>query len=218
MSSRSYSDLCGVARALDVVGERWALLIVREVTYGPKRFADLQRGLPGISANVLSHRLGELERDGVLVREKLGPPVSSMVYNLTPRGLALRGVLVALGAWGSGLEPHASSAEVLSVDAFALALQTTANPGAGEGANATIRLRIDGDFLTILRSPQGVDVTRDASLPVDATLTASMAALQRLVFGEALLAGELESGSVTAEGDLERLASFLRGFRAVVPV
>ncbi len=98
---RSYHDPCGVARALDVVGERWALLVVRELLLGPKRFTDLAGGLPGLSQNVLSQRLRELEDAGVVERVRLGPPVGSRVYRLTPRGAELEAVLLALARWGS---------------------------------------------------------------------------------------------------------------------
>src|SRR6266702_797200 len=92
---RSYGDSCGVARALDVVGERWALLVVRELLFGPKRYADLSRGLPGMSQNVLSQRLRELEQEGIMRRRKLGPPASIRVYELTERGQDLEPVLCA---------------------------------------------------------------------------------------------------------------------------
>src|SRR5699024_2664097 len=84
-------DLCGIARALDVVGERWALLVVRELLYGPKRFADLQRGLPGMSQNVLTQRLRDLEASGVLVRRRGLPPVMGQGYELTGSGRAHAG-------------------------------------------------------------------------------------------------------------------------------
>src|SRR5438874_2580370 len=98
---RSYDDPCGVARALDLIGERWALLVVRELLHGPKRFTDLRAGLPNASQNVLSYRLRDLEQAGVLTRRRLGPPVGSWVYELTERGHALEPVLFQLGCWGS---------------------------------------------------------------------------------------------------------------------
>src|ERR687893_724201 len=94
---RTYGDLCGIARALDVVGERWALLVVRELMFGPKRFVDLHRGLSGMSHNVLSQRLRELEDAGVVTRRVLGPPARIRAYELTPRGRDLEPVLIALG-------------------------------------------------------------------------------------------------------------------------
>src|SRR5437764_3058381 len=94
---RSYADSCGIARALDLVGERWALLVVRELLLGPKRFTDLRVGLPHLGPDVLSQRLRELEQAGIVRRRTLAPPAASKVYELTPRGRALEPVILALG-------------------------------------------------------------------------------------------------------------------------
>ncbi len=98
---RSYDQFCPAARALDVVGERWSLLIVRDLLAGPKRFKELREGLPGIATNLLSSRLRSLERDGVLRRSELPPPAGSVVYELTERGQALQPVLRELASWGT---------------------------------------------------------------------------------------------------------------------
>src|SRR5829696_7206603 len=98
---RTYGDGCAIAQALDLVGERWALLVARELLLGPKRYTDLRRGLPNASPNVLSQRLGELERAGVLRRRKLPPPAASRVYELTEWGMELEPVIVRLGRWGA---------------------------------------------------------------------------------------------------------------------
>jgi DNA-binding HxlR family transcriptional regulator len=100
-SLRTYGDPCGIARALDVVGERWALLVVRELLLGPKRFTDLRTGLPGASQNVLAQRLRELEQARVVRRRRLPPPARIWVYELTEWGLELEPVVLALGRWGS---------------------------------------------------------------------------------------------------------------------
>src|ERR1700737_1921647 len=100
-AKRTYDDPCGVARALGVVGERWALLVVRELLFGPKRFTDLSQGLPAMSQNVLSQRLRELEQAGIVCRRRLGPPARARVYELSERGMELEPVLMALARWGS---------------------------------------------------------------------------------------------------------------------
>src|SRR5215475_467381 len=100
-SKRTYGDACRFARALDVVGERWALLVVRELLFGPKRFGTLRSGLPGVSPNVLSQRLRELEDAGIVRHDRLPPPANVAVYALTDRGRALEPILVELGRWGS---------------------------------------------------------------------------------------------------------------------
>ena len=108
-AARHYDDPCGIARALDVIGDRWALLVVRELIFGPKRFVQLRSDLHGISPNVLAQRLRDLEEAGVLRRETLEPPASVPIYVLTGRGRALEPVLVELGRWGSR-EPVTTSA------------------------------------------------------------------------------------------------------------
>src|SRR4051795_1875956 len=100
---RTYGDRCGVARALDLVGDRWALLVVRELLLGAKRFSDLRAGLPGVSPDVLAQRLRELEEAGVVRRTKLPPPAAARVYELTERGAELEPVVLALGRWGSAV-------------------------------------------------------------------------------------------------------------------
>jgi DNA-binding HxlR family transcriptional regulator len=96
---RTYGDGCAIAHGLDLVGERWALLVVRELLLGPKRNTDLRRGLPGASPNVLSERLRELERAGVVRRRKLPPPAGSRVYELTDWGRELEQIMISLGRW-----------------------------------------------------------------------------------------------------------------------
>src|SRR5919202_1695418 len=103
---RRYEDACGAAHALDLVGERWALLVMRELMLGPKRFSDLRADLPGISANVLTQRLESLEAAGVLTRRKLPPPASAQVYELTPWGYESEPIFQALGRWATRSPLH----------------------------------------------------------------------------------------------------------------
>jgi DNA-binding HxlR family transcriptional regulator len=105
---RTYDDGCAAAHALDLVGERWALLVVRELLLGPKRFTDLRAGLPAVSSNVLSQRLRELEQAGVVRRRRLPPPAGSRVYELTDWGMELEPVIIRLGRWGPAT-PHWAS-------------------------------------------------------------------------------------------------------------
>src|SRR6266540_2349588 len=101
MTDRRYGQTCGIAHALDLVGERWALLVVRELLLGPKRFTDLREGLPGIGANVLASRLRELESAGVVQRRTLPAPAAATVYELTEYGRELEEPLLAFGRWGA---------------------------------------------------------------------------------------------------------------------
>src|SRR5437764_1438734 len=99
-TTRSYADACGIARALDVIGERWALLLVRELLLGPRRFSDLRRALPAASSNLVADRLREMRSRGVVDRRRLPPPAASDVYELTAWGRELEPIVLALGGWG----------------------------------------------------------------------------------------------------------------------
>src|SRR5215208_5385443 len=103
---RSYEDACGAAHALDLVGERWALLVIRELLLGPKRFSDLRADLPGISANTLTHRLEGLEEIGLVVRRRLPPPANAQVYELTPWGYEAEPIIQTLGRWATRSPGH----------------------------------------------------------------------------------------------------------------
>lgn len=209
---RSYRDLCGIARALDLVGERWALLVVRELLFGPKRFADLHRGLPGLSQNVLTQRLRDLEEAGVLTRRRALPPAAGLVYDLTERGRGLEPVLLALGQWGSPLPPKPDSAQELSPDALIVALRTTFNAAAAGAANlrGTVALHLPGDAFLLTLGP-GLDATRGDG-PADVALAGSVRAVQDLIFDKAGLAEAVTHGSVTVEGDEALLRRFLTVF------
>ena len=125
--TRTYGDACGIARALDIVGERWALMAVRELLLGPKRFTDLREGLPHASPNVLSQRLRDLEQAGIVRKRRLPPPAASQVYELTDRGQELAPVLDALGTWGSRL-PLPGPDATMSFDAHILSFRTLFDP------------------------------------------------------------------------------------------
>src|SRR5215470_4843058 len=101
MATRTYGQYCGFARALEVVGERWAMLVIRDLLVSPKRFTDLHNGLPGIPTNVLTARLKELEQAGVIQRRVLPRPTGSVIYELTEYGAELENVVVQLGRWGA---------------------------------------------------------------------------------------------------------------------
>src|SRR5919106_2416701 len=188
--ARHYDDPCGVARALDVVGERWTLLVVRELLFGPKRFSDLVRGLPGMSQNVLSQRLRELGDAGIVERRRLGPPVSGQVYELTERGAALRPVVIELARWGSRI-PTTSRAD-LSADALALALLTTFDADGAEDVRIALQL---GDDRFVAEATDGrLEIARGAQARTDAEVVTDAAGLRSVVFGDRPLAEAIAAG------------------------
>jgi DNA-binding HxlR family transcriptional regulator len=216
VGKRSYDDACGVARALGVVGERWALLVVRELLYGPKRFSDLSRGLPGMSHNVLSQRLRELEQAGVVRRRGLGPPAGARVYELTEHGLGLRPVLLALARWGSRL-PLAPGAR-LSVDALMFALQTTFEPPAAEGVQVRVELRFGDDRFDAHIDGDRFRLSRGAASNADAVLDTDAATLRDLVFAGRALTDAVDRGELRLSGDPAAVTRFIRCFPRPAPV
>src|SRR5215213_3215676 len=138
---RTYGDGCGIAHALDLVGERWALLVVRELLLGPKRFTDLRNGLPNASPNVLAQRLRELEQAAVIRRRKLPPPASSWIYELTDWGHELKPIALALGTWAIRSESFPRDAPV-GTDSVILALGTFFDPDAADGLSARYEIRL----------------------------------------------------------------------------
>lgn len=207
VTSRTYGDPCGVARALDVVGDRWALLVVRELLLGPKRFSDLHAGLGTVSQNVLSQRLRELEHTGVVRRIRLGPPARTWAYEVTERGAALEPVLVELGRWGREV-PLPEGGE-LSIDALVLALKTTFNPSRAEPG--LFELRIGDDVLTA--EVDGQLVVRRAPAPQAPDRVAGPPSVIRAVaFGRRSFDDAVADGSLEVTGDAGRVRRFFGSF------
>jgi DNA-binding HxlR family transcriptional regulator len=209
--TRTYGDPCGIARALDVVGERWALLVVRELLLGPKRFTDLRAGLPNLSPDVLSQRLRELEADGVVTRRRLPPPAGSKVYELTERGRELEPVILALGRWGTSV-PFPRDGHELGVDSTILALKTVFDPAAADGRGMTVELRLDDQVFSVHVSDGSIDVARGSNDQPDAVLSASTMTIVALLWQGLGLAEAVRSGAAQVDGDRRTLERFLRLF------
>jgi DNA-binding HxlR family transcriptional regulator len=207
--SRRYDDPCGIARALNAVGERWSLLIVRELVYSAKRFSDLRRGLGGISPNVLSQRLVELERDGVVSRRAAGPPISTTIYELTTSGRDLFPVLEALARWGKHRPIH--SARPLSRDAIMLAMQTTVSVRATVPAG--LRVTLDGTSWDPVIDDGTLDWRAATDAEPSATLEVSSPVLHRMVFRGFDLDEAMATGQVNVTGDRALITSFTSAFQ-----
>jgi DNA-binding HxlR family transcriptional regulator len=210
---RTYGDRCGVARALDVVGERWALLVVRELLLGPKRFTDLRAGLPGLSPDILSQRLRELEESGVVRRRKLPPPAASRVYELTERGQALEPVVIELGRWGAGV-PFPPGEPWMSADATIIALKTVFDPAAADGLSETYELRLGEDHFRAAVAGGRLELARGAGGRPAATLSTDPGTLAALLWHGLPLADARRSGALELEGDEQAAERFLRLFPA----
>lgn len=209
--ARRYGDPCGIARALDAVGERWALLIVRELSLGPRRFGQVRAGLPGVSPNVLSQRLRELEDDGIVRRYTLEPPADIAVYELTPRGYALEPVLDSLGGWGSSTQRV--SGRELSPASLLVALRTMFDPAHTSPSPVTYGLRLGDEQYGVAVADGRVEVTRGRPAAATATLSTDVTTLRMIAFlGTGVRAAE-DSGALTVTGDRRAAARFPKYFR-----
>lgn len=205
---RTYDDGCAAAHALDLVGERWALLVVRELLLGPKRFTDLRAGLPHASPNVLAQRLRELEGAGIVRRRKLPPPAASKVYELTDWGLELEPVIVRLGRWGAR-SPSKPRDAALGVDSLILSFRTMFDARAAEGLGASYELRLGEDRFRAVVADGRFEIERGNAEHPDAIVEGDSATLAALVYGDLKLAEALRSGDLRIEGDEAAVERFL---------
>jgi DNA-binding HxlR family transcriptional regulator len=206
---RSYSQYCSVAKALDVIGDRWTLLIVRELLLaGPSRYTDLRNGLPGIATNLLSERLRDLEAAGILAREDAPPPVASTLFTLTPRGEALRPVLHELGLWGIPYMADGPAPEdVFRGRWLAWPAELFLTDREPDGPPASIELRTEGDSVVIEAAGGEVRVRPGPADRPDAVISGAPHQILGLLSGQ-LDAEEARRGGLRIEGEagvLERL-------------
>jgi DNA-binding HxlR family transcriptional regulator len=208
---RTYGDGCAIAHGLDLIGERWALLVVRELLLGPKRFTDLKKGLPNASPNVISERLRELERAGVVKREKLPPPASSRVYALTGWGRELEGIVVALGRWGAR-SPSQPRELPIGADSMVLALRDRFDPDAAKGLRVAYELRFGDDRFRLVVSGDEIEAARgDADRP-DATIDTDPGTLAAVLWEGRSLGDALRAGDMSIEGDRAAVEHLVRLF------
>jgi DNA-binding HxlR family transcriptional regulator len=208
---RTYGESCAISHALDLVGERWALLVVRELSYGPKRFTDLRHGVPNASPNVLSQRLRELERIGVLRRRRLGPPVGAWAYELTAWGRELEPVLLQLNRWGDR-SPLRDRTAVASPDSLMFAVRTRFDPDADPGLAATYLVRLEEDAFEVKVDAGVVTVRRGEPRDPDAVVDADVPTFRDLVNGTRTAADAVRAGRLAIGGEakaVERLFAAL---------
>jgi DNA-binding HxlR family transcriptional regulator/putative sterol carrier protein len=203
---KSYQQFCPVARALDIVGERWTLLIVRELLWGPKRYTDLQTGLPGIGPNVLADRLRTLETAGVVAKRRLEPPAASTVYELTDLGSGLRPVVTDLFDWGLGLLANASDEDAIRASYWLPGIETAAHAGSIDpDCEDVYEFRIGEERVTIevaggeVHARQGSATSPDLVLQTDPETFAGLG-LRRISPGDAIKQGRLRIEGDPAAG------------------
>jgi len=210
-SGRSYDDACGTAHALDLIGERWAMLVMRELLLGPRRFGDLRSGLPGISANVLTQRLEGLEAVGIVVKRKLAPPASVQVYELTDWGKEAEPFILGMGKWAARSPLHDVTAP-LSPVGMMLSFRTMFMSDRAQDEDFTVNFQLGDDaYWAHVKNGELVE-GRGQLETADLTLAGIAGEIAGVVHG-LVDPGQLEAaGRLTVEGDRKALARFMTMF------
>lgn len=199
--TRWYDDACGTAHALELVGERWALLITRELMFGPRRFGELKAALNGISANVLTQRLAGLEAAHILVRRKLPPPANVQVYELTPWGYEADVILQVMGRWAARSPDHDPTLP-LSPASLMMSFRTMFDAARAGSIDAVVGFRFDDEHFRAQLSRNGIVVTRGPVEDAEVTFTArTPMILAAAVYGGAPLHTLEADGSLAIDGD-----------------
>jgi DNA-binding HxlR family transcriptional regulator len=203
--TKRFDDACGLAHALELLGERWAMLVLRELAYGPRRFSDLKSDLQGISANVLTQRLTELEARGLVRKVRLPPPASGQVYEATQWGLEAIPTIAALGRWAARSPMHDPSLRMSHVSVI-MSLQTLLSPELAEGLDARVGFRFgDAEYVTTLCNGR-LDVERREFADCDVVFAGAPSAVAAVIHGGAPFE------TITVEGDLALARRFVTLF------
>jgi DNA-binding HxlR family transcriptional regulator len=207
--TRSVEDGCGIAHASDLIGQRWTLLVVRELLLGPKRFTDLRAGVPDISPNVLGQRLRELEESGIVRRRKLVPPAAVQVYEVTEWGRELEPAILALGRWASA-SPSFPRGAAMGPDALVLALKSTFDAERATGLEASYELRL-GEIPFEIRVADGrFEAERGEAHQPDAVIRSDADTITRVVFRGNRLGKAVEAGDVQVDGSRKAVNALFR--------
>ncbi len=205
--ARRYDDACGAAHALDLVGERWALLVIREMMFGPRRFGELKSSLPGISANVLTQKLEALEEAGVVERRKLPPPASVQVYDLTDWGREIQPVFGVLGMWAARSPRHDPTLP-LSPVSLMMSFQTMFRAERSTGVAVAVDFRFGEDRFAAKVQNGELTILRGFAPDADVTVTGFPPALAGYVYADQPLEVLESIGALTIEGDRDALERF----------
>jgi DNA-binding HxlR family transcriptional regulator/putative sterol carrier protein len=214
--TKEYRQFCGLARAMELVGGRWTLLIVRDLLGGPKRFTDLREGLPGIPTNVLSDRLRQLEEAGIIRRAVLPRPASGVAYELTEYGAQLEQAVVTLGVWGARSMGPLREDEHVSVHALALGLRGMFVPEEAKGLDCSYEIRFEHGSLQVAVHRGALSFDEDGD--PDVVIETAPDVLHGLLTGQVGLDDAVATGATRVEGDREQARRFFQMFRIGAPV
>lgn len=211
MKKRAYDDACGAAHALELVGDRWALLVIRELLLGPKRFSDLRGGLPGISANVLTQRLEELEANAVVLRRRLPPPASAWVYELTPWGLEAEEIVKVIGRWAARSPSHDPSLPI-SVASTVMSMRTMFAADRAKDLSGKIGFRLGREEFIATLAKGKLTIARGAANEADVVVEGDQQALAGAIYAGVPLAKLEKAGALKIGGDRALFERYIQLF------
>ena len=209
--ARRYHDACGAAHGLDLIGERWALLVIRELMMGPRRFSDLRKDLCGISANVLTQRLEGLEASGIVQRRKLPPPASVQVYELTDWGYEIKPVFMVLGRWAARSPLHDPTLPISAVSIMQ-SFETMFDPARARDATMTLGFVLDEDRMVVSVAEGVMETRRGEPEEAEVVVRAAPPVVAAAVYGKVPLAALEGEGAMTIDGDRAIFARFIDFF------
>ena len=201
MPEHRYQQYCALARALDVAGDRWTLLIVRELVPGPRRFTDLLAGLPGISRNLLTERLRGLERDGVVARTELPAPAARLVYELTADGRDLFDAIVPLARWGARRLGTRKPGESFQPRWSAVGMAGLADREAARGVEETYQYLVGGSAFHFTVDDGSIEVHDGPAHDPAVVVTTDEKTYADIASGEITAASAVAAGTLTVAGD-----------------
>jgi DNA-binding HxlR family transcriptional regulator len=211
LKKRLYDDACGAAHALELVGDRWALLVIRELLLGPKRFSDLRTGLPGISANVLTQRLEQLEANAVVLRRRLPPPASAWVYELTPWGLEAEEIVKVIGRWAARSPSHDPSLPI-SVASTVMSMRTMFAADRAKDLSGRIGFRLGREEFVATLVKGKLTIGRGAANEADVVVEGDQQVLVGAIYGGMPLAKLEKAGALKIGGDRALFERYIKLF------
>ncbi len=209
--SRRYHDACGAAHGLDLIGERWALLVIRELMMGPRRFSDLRKDLCGLSANVLTQRLEGLEASGIVRRRKLPPPASVQVYELTDWGYEIKPVFMVLGRWAARSPLHDPTLPISAVSIMQ-SFETMFDPSKAAGAVMRLGFVLGEDRMVVSVAEGVIETRRGDPDEAEVVVRAAPPIVAAAVYSKVPLAALEGEGAMTIDGDRDVFARFIDFF------
>ncbi|NJC34560.1 DNA-binding HxlR family transcriptional regulator [Sphingomonas jejuensis] len=210
---QGYDDACGTALALDFIGERWSLLVMRELVYGPRRFGEIRANLPGISANVLTQRLEKLAETGIIVRRMLPSPANVQVYALTPWGLQAAPLMRDLGRWAAQSRRH-DPLLFMSPASAMMSLETLVDPAKlADMPPTSIAFRFPDDAFVLRTDAGSLVIRREEGAATDVVLTGTTMAMRVSIYGKLPLDADGTGGGMAVAGDMDRARRFVDLFR-----